>query len=78
MGKDAKQGTSRRTYTPGRRPPAFTKEDALLDAKDETIALLHDQLEAERQDRAEERRVLVSLIEHLMEREGKGRRGRWW
>jgi hypothetical protein len=66
MGADSNQGTSWQPKGPGRRPPAITKEDAVLDAKDETIALLHQQLAAERQDRAEERRVLVNLIERLM------------
>jgi hypothetical protein len=49
----------------------------VLDAKDETIALLHQQLETERRNHVEERRVLVSVIEHLMSEVEKSRRGRW-
>jgi excisionase family DNA binding protein len=38
---------------------------ALISAKDETIAALHDQLEAERQAHAEARRIMAGLVERI-------------
>jgi hypothetical protein len=38
---------------------------ALISAKDETIAALHDQLEAERQAHAEARRIIAGLVERI-------------
>jgi len=42
-----------------------TRPDALLEAKDETIALLRLQLEAERQAHAEARRLLMAALERI-------------
>ena len=42
-----------------------TRPDALLEAKDETIALLRMQLEAERQAHAEARRLLMAALERI-------------
>ena len=42
-----------------------SQPDALIDAKDETIALLRDQLEAERQAHAEARRIIAGLVERI-------------
>lgn len=39
--------------------------DALISSKDETIALLREQLEAERQARAEARRIIAGLVERI-------------
>jgi hypothetical protein len=39
--------------------------DALISAKDETIATLRDQLEAERQAHAEARRIIAGLVERI-------------
>ncbi len=39
--------------------------DALISAKDETIATLRDQLEAERQAHAEARRLLMAALERI-------------
>jgi hypothetical protein len=38
---------------------------ALISAKDETIAALRDQLEAERQSHAEARRLLMAALERI-------------
>jgi hypothetical protein len=38
---------------------------ALISAKDETIAALRDQLEAERQAHAEARRIIAGLVERI-------------
>jgi hypothetical protein len=40
-------------------------QSALLEAKDETIALLRQQLEAERQGHAEARRIIAGLVERI-------------
>jgi hypothetical protein len=42
-----------------------TDASALISAKDETIAALRDQLEAERQAHAEARRLLMAALEHI-------------
>ena len=42
-----------------------TRPDALIEAKDETIALLRTQLEAERQAHAEARRLLMAALERI-------------
>ena len=39
--------------------------DALISAKDETIAVLREQLEAERQAHAEARRIIAGLVERV-------------
>jgi IS30 family transposase len=39
--------------------------DALISAKDETIATLREQLEAERQAHAEARRIIAGLVERM-------------
>ncbi len=41
------------------------ERDALISAKDETIAALRDQLEAERQAHAEARRLLMAALERI-------------
>ncbi len=47
-------------------PSSATGEpDALISAKDETIATLRDQLEAERQAHAEARRLLMAALERI-------------
>ena len=55
---------------PDQRPGADqtadqTRSDALVEAKDETIALLRTQLEAERQAHAEARRLLMAALERI-------------
>jgi len=42
-----------------------SNSDALISAKDETIAALRDQLEAERQAHAEARRLLMAALERI-------------
>ncbi len=49
--------------TTGDRPPSDST--ALISAKDETIATLRDQLEAERQAHAEARRIIAGLVERI-------------
>jgi hypothetical protein len=39
--------------------------DALISSKDETIAVLREQLEAERQAHAEARRIIAGLVERI-------------
>ena len=39
--------------------------DALISSKDETIAVLREQLEAERQAHAEARRIIAGLVERV-------------
>jgi hypothetical protein len=45
------------------QPPSDSA--ALISAKDETIAALRDQLEAERQAHAEARRIIAGLVERI-------------
>ena len=42
-----------------------TEPDALISAKDETIATLREQLQAERQAHAEARRIIAGLVERI-------------
>jgi len=57
-------GQSRTTDDrPGDRPQSDST--ALISAKDETIATLRDQLEAERQAHSEARRIIAGLVERL-------------
>src|SRR5215210_6243480 len=42
-----------------------TAPDALISAKDETIATLREQLQAERQAHAEARRIIAGLVERI-------------
>jgi len=48
----------------GDEPPTH-EPDALISAKDETIATLREQLEAERQAHAEARRIIAGLVERI-------------
>ena len=42
-----------------------SKPDALISAKDETIAMLREQLQAERQAHGEARRIIAGLVERI-------------
>lgn len=61
---DMSPGTERGANdTPGGTPhPEF---DALISSKEETIAVLREQLEAERQANAEARRLLMAALERI-------------
>jgi len=58
VAQDATQDTAEDAYRD-------TAQDALLGAKDETIATLREQLQAERQAHAEARRIIAGLVERI-------------
>ena len=61
---DISRDAERATYdTPGGTPQF--EPDALISSKDETIAVLREQLEAERQAHAEARRLLMAALERI-------------
>ena len=61
---DISRDAERATYdTPGGTPQF--ESGALISSKDETIAVLREQLEAERQAHAEARRLLMAALERI-------------
>ena len=61
---DMSSGNNRGTDDISNEMPTF-ESDALISSKDETIAVLREQLEAERQAHAEARRLLMAALERI-------------
>ena len=61
---DMSSGNNRGTGDISNEMPPF-EPDALISSKDETIAVLREQLEAERQAHAEARRLLMAALERI-------------